>query len=208
MRSYFVGIALIAALGIGCDRDDPNADRRASAPGEGGGLSGGANPQPASPAMPNTSASGETQITPADEDFMKEVAKANQLEIDAAKLGQDKAQSPDVKEFAAQLEQDHSEALNELRRVAIDTSVVLETERAEKASAQNKFGNQTGRAFDRAWLQSMIEDHQKDIADFERQANNATGELKEFIDKTLPVMREHLQKAEQLEKTLDNSSAR
>jgi putative membrane protein len=192
VRFCLIVIALIATLGVACNRD--NADRRSSAAGEGGGLSGGASP-------PSATANADARLTAEDRQFVNDAAKANQMEIDLAKMAADKAQSSEVKDYARQLEQDHSETLDELKRIANRASVTLEEPpAAEKASMQDKLG--TGRAFDRNYLQNMIDDHKKDIAEFEGELKTATGDLKAFIEKTLPVMREHLQKAETLEKTI------
>jgi putative membrane protein len=195
VRSCLIGIALIATLGVACNRD--NADRQSSAPGEGGGRTGAANP-------PSTAANTtEARWTAEEQQFVQRVAQSNQFEVELAKMAQDKAQSFEVKEYARQLEQDHSEALDDVKRVANRASITLEEPpAAEKASLQDKLASATGRAFDRAYIQEMIEAHTKNIAEFERQQKTATGELKEFIDKTLPVMREHLQEAEPLQTTI------
>jgi putative membrane protein len=196
VRSCLVGIALIATLGAACNRDNPNNNRQSSAPGEGGGLSGGENPSSRA-----ANRNDETRLTPENQQFVQNAAKTNQMEVELAKMAGDKAQSPEIKEYARQLEQDHSEALDELKGIANRASVTLEEPpAAERASMQDKMGS--GRAFDRAYIEKMIEDHKKDIAEFERELKSATGELKQYIEKTLPVMREHLQKAEALQQRL------
>jgi putative membrane protein len=195
-KSCFVGIALVAMLGAACTNA---ADRGGSAQGEGGGLSGAANPPSAT--------MDETRLTDADQNFVQQAAQSNQMEVEMARMGQEKAENDQVKEFARQLEQDHSEALDDLRRVANRANVVLrQQDDAQRASMTDKMGAATGREFDRHFIREMIDKHRQGIADFERQQNTATGELKQFIDKTLPVMREHLQKAETLQTQLDNTT--
>ena len=45
----------------------------------------------------------------------------------------------------------------------------------------------------------MISDHEKDIAEFEKARGEATNsDLKQFIDKTIPVMKHHLEMAKQM----------
>jgi putative membrane protein len=185
-RSFFVVFALIAVLGTACNRD---ADRATgTTPGEGGGLSGAANPP-----------TGEVRLSASEQEFVQKAAKSNQMEVDIANMADDKAANSNVKDYAEQLERDHSDVLDDLRRIANRADVNLDTTPpVEKASMDNKLNAASGRAFDREYISMMIENHKKGIADFERMQSTATGELKAFIDKTLPVMREHLQKAETL----------
>jgi putative membrane protein len=184
-------------LSVACTND--RADR--TAPAE-----GGANPPSATANSPNAIA--DVRLTETERTFVQKAAQANQMEVDMAKMGQDKAQNEQVKDFARQLEQDHSEALDELRGVASRASLELDKpDDAQRASLNDKLGNVSGRLFDGAFIREMIDDHRKDITEFETQQNTATGELKAFIDKTLPVMREHLQKAEDLQKRLGNTTS-
>ncbi len=194
-RSCLVGITLFAMLGTACSRDRGSVPGR-SAPGEGGGLSGAANP-------PSATATTEKPMSAAQQQFIQKAAQGNEKEVDLAKMAQDKAQDSQLKDYAKQLEQDHSDALDDLKRIANKANITIDTTpAAEKASNSDRLNAATGRNFDRAYINMMIDDHQKDIAEFEREQENATGDLKEFIDKTLPVMREHLQKAEDLQKNL------
>jgi putative membrane protein len=97
------------------------------------------------------------------------------------------------------LEKDHSNALDELRRIADKADIKMTDDPpAEKASLTSKLDTLKGSAFDREYVTTMIEAHKKNIANTEAMQPNATGELKAFIDKMLPVMREHLAKAEAL----------
>jgi putative membrane protein len=188
-KSCFVGIALAALLGVACD----TADRRTT-PAE------GANP-------PAATANADTRLSDADQAFVKKAAQSNEMEVEMARMGQDKAQNEQVKEFAKQLEDDHSDALDELRTVASKANVELERQDdAARASMNDKMGSATGRQFDTQWVSEMIDKHRQGIADFERQQATATGELKSFIDKTLPVMRGHLERAEALQKQLGNTT--
>jgi putative membrane protein len=191
-KSCLVGIALAALIGVACD----TADRGRTTPAEGGAT------PPAATANAN-----DTRLSAADQAFVQKAAQSNQLEVDMAKMGQDRAQNEQVKDFAKQLEEDHSDALDELGSVANRANLELEKQDdAARASMNDKMGNVTGRQFDTQWVSEMIDKHRAGIADFERQQSTATGELKAFIDKTLPVMKGHLQRAEELQKQLGNTN--
>lgn len=197
----FAGVALVTVLSVaGCDTDNRRAG---SAPGEGGGASGAANPP--NPGSPGTGAgsvarSGDAQLTAQQQTFVRQAAQANQMEVELAKMAQDKAQNQQVKEFAEQLEQDHSQALEELRRIGNQANLDLDTTPAAEKASMDAMQKASGRAFDPQFVEHMIDEHKKDISAFERQQDSATGELRAFIQKTLPVMRQHLQRAESLRK--------
>lgn len=179
LRSCIVGIGLMATLGVACERkpEDETANRTTPAAAE--------------------------ELTAADREFMQKAAKSNEREVELARMAQDRAQNVKVRDYAEQLEGDHSGALDDLRELARERSVTLETAPpAEKASMTDRLNAAGTRQFDRAYLELMVENHQKGIGEFERMQSTAKGELKEFIDEKLPVMREHLQKAEELLKDL------
>ncbi len=57
----------------------------------------------------------------------------------------------------------------------------------------------SGVEFDRAYLQHMVKDHEKDIKAFEKTAESGEdSQIKEFASKTLPTLKEHLSMARNL----------
>jgi len=51
----------------------------------------------------------------------------------------------------------------------------------------------TGADFDREYVEEMVDDHEEDVAAFEKQAQSATDpDVKAFAAKTLPVLKKHL----------------
>ena len=57
----------------------------------------------------------------------------------------------------------------------------------------DKMSAMSGAAFDKVYVKEMVNDHRKDISEFEtagKQVKNA--DLKKFIDSTVPVMKDHL----------------
>ena len=62
--------------------------------------------------------------------------------------------------------------------------------------------------FDQAWLGMMVNDHQKDIAAFQRQAQQgADADLKNFAKKTLPVLQKHLKMVQAAQKKMGSGTA-
>jgi putative membrane protein len=55
----------------------------------------------------------------------------------------------------------------------------------------------SGNAFDAAYMQHMVQDHKKTVADFQKQAQSGSDPaLKTFAQKYLPIIQQHLQMAE------------
>ena len=125
------------------------------------------------------------------------------MEVQLAQLAQQKASSPEVKEFAKQIEQDHSTANEELKALAQRKNINLPTELDQKHQAQiAKFNNLSEEKFDKEYMKAMVGDHKKDVKKFQKQADRGMdSHVKEFAAKTLPHLQAHLQKAEELKGT-------
>lgn len=64
----------------------------------------------------------------------------------------------------------------------------------------------SGREFDLRYMEEMIDDHEAGIAAVERKAENASdADVKAWAAKTLPKMRQHLERAKTIKETLDRA---
>jgi putative membrane protein len=52
--------------------------------------------------------------------------------------------------------------------------------------------------FDKEFTRVMVEDHQKDIAEFKNEAANGHGPVQQLAAETLPTLEKHLQIAKSL----------
>ena len=134
--------------------------------------------------------------------FAKTAAEGGMAEVKLGELAKEKASSPEVKSFGEKMVADHTKANEDLKGVAEKKGVTLPTELmgSEKATYE-KMSKMSGPAFDKAYAADMVKDHKKDVAEFEAQSKSAKdSELKGFVDKTLPVLKEHLHMAEMMAK--------
>jgi putative membrane protein len=70
-------------------------------------------------------------------------------------------------------------------------------------SLYEKLSSLNGAAFDQVYVNAMVDDHKADVAEFEKEAMEGNpGQIREFATDTLPTLKEHLDKAEQLQKTI------
>ncbi len=104
---------------------------------------------------------------------------------------------------------DHSKANEQLKELASKEGVTL----PDNLSAKDKMLKQrleklSGPNFDRAYMENMVKDHKKDVAEFNRESTSGKDNaVKEFAAKTLPTLKEHLKKAESIEPNVKTASA-
>lgn len=104
-----------------------------------------------------------------------------------------------VKEFAERMVADHSKAAAELQALAARKGWEAAKE-APKASADAALHAATGAEFERLYAEAMVMAHEQTIAKFERHAEHGDdAELKAWVVKSLPTVREHLRMAKALE---------
>jgi len=136
----------------------------------------------------------------ADRDFVQKAASGGMAEVQAAELAQQRAGSPQVKQFASRMITDHTQANTELQQIAQQQNITMPTKPAAKeASAEQRLRGLNGAAFDKAYVQHELQDHQQTVALFQQQARSGQDpELKAFAQKTLPVLQQHLQMVQAL----------
>lgn len=136
--------------------------------------------------------------------FLKKAAAGGIAEVELAELAMERAKSKQVKKLAKHIKQDHEQANQALKSVADKKGVPLpdETDANHKKEKQ-RLAKLEGSEFDRAYVNAMIEDHQKDIKQFEKQARQGEdAELKQYAEQTLPKLRQHLTHAKEIQKKL------
>lgn len=107
---------------------------------------------------------------------------------------------------------DHQTAAEELKPIAARANAARDTaarteDHDDHREHFEELSKLSGRDFDRKYIEQMVDDHEDAIADVERRAENAAdAELRAWGAKTLPRMREHLERAKAIKQTLDRAS--
>ena len=129
--------------------------------------------------------------------FMTKAASGGIMEVQLGQLAQQQAVSQRVKDFGAMMVRDHGKANDELKSLASAKNVSLsDSLTSEHKRHVTNLQNKKGTAFDKAYMSMMVQDHQKDIQEFEKASNNLSdGEVKAFATRTLPVLKTHLDSA-------------
>jgi putative membrane protein len=131
--------------------------------------------------------------------FIKDAASSGDMEVELGKVAQQNASSQAVKDFGKKMETDHTQAGNELKALAQKNNVQVPTEMERKHKAKvEKLSKLTGEKFDKQYMQDMVKDHKMDISKFKKASQKAKDpELKQYVDKTLPVLEQHLEMAKE-----------
>ncbi len=124
--------------------------------------------------------------------FMRKAAKGGMFEVTMGGVAERNAQSEDVKSFGKRMVTDHSKANDELKSIASKKGVQLPgKERTDKWTS------------DKAYMDMMVKDHEKDLAEFKEEASSGSDpDVKKFADDTAKVIQEHLDLAKETQSKL------
>ncbi len=156
--------------------------------------------------QPRTTPSRTERATPAvtssgseDIEFVIDAAKGGLAEVELAKLAADHAKNDEVKKFAQRMADDHGKANDELKSIADAKGIKLPQEvDAQQKATMRRLEKLNGAAFDRAYMQTMVNDHVKDVNEFKKESNKGRdAQVKSFAASKLPTLEEHLQQARQ-----------
>ena len=134
----------------------------------------------------------------ASQKFLTAAIEGNLAEVQMGQLAQKNGSSAGVKSFGQMLEKDHAEANQKATAAASTLSVTPPTAPNRKQKADyDRMAKLSGAAFDTAFAKHMVEDHKKDIKEYEGEAKkkDAAGN---YANETLPTLRKHLETAQGL----------
>lgn len=151
-------------------------------------------------------------LSSSDRRFVNEVHEGGMAEVALGQLAVTRGMNPDVKAYGKRMVDDHSKADQELMQIASGKGITLSSPPPPSAPTSStepqsqltgkqremidRLNKLSGADFDREYIRNQVKDHEKDVALFEKQSTSgADAELKAFAAKTLPTLREHLQRA-------------
>jgi putative membrane protein len=241
--AFFVALGMVASAGLVFSEDNQDKDKTADKQVQ------------SRDAYPAAHEQEDLNAKTDPEKFIRSVSYSWANEIRLGNLAKQRAQSQEVKEFADKIVQDHTKANSELKRIAQQKNIALETDitagtttpaspnpardrvgapgttptpatpsaprdsvadvgtprgadaRDLSASARQAHNQQiygrlaglSGKPFDDAFTTHMVQGHTKSVAKFEKASSDLeSGELKQFVESTLPALKEHLAMAQRL----------
>jgi putative membrane protein len=239
--AFFVALGMVASAGFVFSEDNPDKDKTRDS--QNAAQSRDVNP------APHESEHLNAKTDP--EKFVRSVSYSWANEIRLGKLAKQRAQSQEVKQFADKIVQDHTKANNELKRIAQQKNIALESDvtaatttpanpspardrieaagtpatqstardsvaevgtprdagtrdlaagaKAHYQQVYDRLSNLSGKPFDDAFTTHMVQSHTRSVAKFEKASSDLdAGELKQFVESTLPALRDHLAMAQRL----------
>jgi len=141
-------------------------------------------------------------IAPTDAAFAEKVAASNAAEIELSRIAYVRAHSPEVRAFARQLLIDHREMAINLDNFALERGHLIVWQiQPDMASNIERIRTLDGAAFDKAYMDLMVEAHSKSVATLETQAASGR-ETAMLANASLPTVRHHLEMARALDAQL------
>jgi putative membrane protein len=135
-----------------------------------------------------------------DQKCAMKIADANQFEIQAGQLAQQKAQSDEIKQFAKMMVDDHTQALQQLQQIAQQKGWQFSQQLMPVHRAMlDELNKLEGQEFEKAYLYGQVAGHTK-VALGLRDAKSELQdqELRQYAATILPKVQQHLQHAQQL----------
>lgn len=146
-------------------------------------------------------------------EFVRTASVAELAEVRLGELASTRASNAQVKQFAKEMVATHRKSLSDLQQAVGSTTppdTALDTDHLE---TYHRLSDLKGAAFDRAYIEAMVDEHEKAEDAIERWADDDTdlrpgtaGEgntgVEQWANTTLPVVRQHLERAREIQDAL------
>jgi putative membrane protein len=136
---------------------------------------------------------GGQDTTSSDKSFLYDAAQGNLFEINLAKLALQESQDANVRKFATQMIADHEKLGRDMKPLAAKLGAKTPTgpslgDRAKYSELKLKSGTD----FDRAYVETMVKDHNDDLKKFIDEEQKTTNpDVKTAVAKAERTIREH-----------------
>jgi putative membrane protein len=152
----------------------------------------------------NPSPSSSQPIGASAKQFLDFASEVNISEIRAGMLAEQKAQSDAVKAFGRLMALDHSELESQLDATAALNRVQVPDKPSSTAEQQmDQLKSMTGDQFDSAYINHMVQGHEKVVSRFESEKANAHNPtVLAVASSALPILQQHLALAKAVQASL------
>jgi putative membrane protein len=211
-RAFLLAALLAAALsGCSTSREQPPAAtaKAATAPAAAQPI---AQPAKAKPTVTRAAPSPEESSKKHTAAILAQIHQANLKEIAIGKVAEGRASTSEVRAYADQLVQDHTNADQMVVAMAQKTGAHLHGsaaaapaqgrhESAHRKLLDQKLSSASGSGFDRLFLQQTSSDQEKLIRTLQQEREDASDDdLEALIDKIIPILQQHHELAQILMK--------
>ena len=141
-----------------------------------------------------------TKLSPRDKEFLKMAAVSNMTEAHLGEMAEGKAAKTGIKDYGQMLVKDHTKAYEEL--TALDSKLGQSIPRGinvRRDKAVEQLANMKGKRFDGQFLREEVQDHERMLAVFKREAQHGQDpDVKAYANQALPPWRNTSVEAEKL----------
>lgn len=139
-----------------------------------------------------------------DVNFVRTAAASGSAEIELAQLASARAVTPQVRDFAYRMLNDHRLMADDLdRRVIRRGMTVSWSPDPNDVTTYNRLASLSGKGFDRAYMEHMVMAHERALRVFQRQAGYGQDpDLRAAAQAAVPVVRDHLAMARNVRASL------
>src|SRR4029450_2564565 len=139
---------------------------------------------------------------PSASDFAQKVAMSDMYEVEAGKIANQKGQSPLVKGFGQMMVEAHSKTTEDLKSIMANEKLKVDLPTKLDSKHQKLIDDLTAASdtdFDKTYAKTEVDGHEDAVKLFDSYAKDGdNASLKQFAQKTLPVIQEHLNEAKKL----------
>jgi putative membrane protein len=154
-------------------------------------------PAGSSPAPSNRSTPAPNAIGSLDREFMLMAAHSDQFEIRSSQLALQKGTSPQVKQYAQMMIEEHTASTQRLTQLATERGITLPTApNPFQQAVIDQLTPLSGTQFDQAYLAAQTNSHMMAVAVFQTEADQGKDQgVKSFASQLLPTIAQHYQTA-------------
>jgi putative membrane protein len=147
-----------------------------------------------SAAKTDSSATMTAAVDSSDANFAKEAAGGGMAEVQLSKLAQQKSNNQKIKDFAAMMITDHTNAGDTLAMIAKNKNITLPAGLdPDHQKIYDELSKMSGPDFDKKYLKVMADDHQGALKLMQNEAaNGKDADLKAFAAKVAIVVQKHI----------------
>ena len=202
MKNYILPLAIVATCIAGSCNNAANTDNQTDSANVIRTDTSGTLHDTTS-VRPDTTTYSQQPLDENSRKFITEATSGGMLEVRLGNIAQENGSNPRVKEFGAMMIKDHTDATNQLKSIAKSLNVnVTDSLMKEHQRHVDKMSKMKGKSFDKAYMSMMVDDHKKDIKEFEKASKSSNTSVSNFASQTLPVLNKHLDSAQAINKKL------
>lgn len=135
-----------------------------------------------------------------DKKFAQKAIQGGMAEVKLGQLASQNGGSEDVKKFGQKMVRDHTKLNQQMQPIIQQMGRKVPTKvSAKDQTLITKLQGESGKQFDDIYIKAMVKDHQKDLKQFQKEADGGKfPALKQAASQSMPMLQQHLQLAEQL----------